>query len=227
MSYRKFQEGDDEHEAFEKDGEYYTLDGLAGLHVDDFLGCGEGVKWKCDVVGQGKIKKVYNYKTRVQALGEEFTFGSWSFAAEHETQAMTYCGAEVWQDMRNHDVYISHETYLHKVKPITISKERRATPQEECNPKEVHQLRAGIGELAWPAHQTSPFVLDAGECWTSPSREPVGVQQDTVVRQEQRGREAEDVRIDGSNYERRSTWCLYFDAAWAVRPIMVIRKVAT
>ena len=72
MSFRKFQEGDDEHEAFEKDGEYHTLDGLAGLHVDDSLGCGEGVKWKDDANNHGKVKKVDSYQSRVGALAEEY-----------------------------------------------------------------------------------------------------------------------------------------------------------
>ena len=222
MSYRKFQEGDDEHEAFEKDGEYYTIDGLAGLHVDDFLGCGEGVKWKSDVVGQGKIKKVYNYKTRVQALAEEFTFGSWSFAAEHETQAMTYCGAEVWQDMRNYDVYISHETYLHKVKPITISKDRRATPQEECNAKEVHQLRAGIGALAWPAHQTSPHLcasLSVMQASVGQARVENLLEYNKTL---SFAKAYADVKLKMSGSMGRTMkeirLGVYFDAAWAVRP---------
>ena len=222
MSYRKFQEGDDEHEAFEKDGEYYTIDGLAGLHVDDFLGCGEGVKWKKDVESQGRIKNVHNYQSRVQSLAAEFTFGSWSFAADHETQAMTYCGAEVWQDMRNHDVYISHETYIHKVKPITIDKERRATPQEPCNPKEVHQLRAGIGALAWPAHQTSPHLcasLSLMQASVGQARVENLLEYNKTL---SFAKTNADVKLKMSGSMGKSMkevrLGVYFDAAWAVRP---------
>ena len=222
LSFRKFREGDDEHEAFEKDGEYYTLDGIAGLHVDDFLGCGEGVKGKEDVISQRKVKKVDNYQSRVRALAEEFTFGSWSFAADHETQAMTYCGAEVWQDMRNYDVYISHETYLHKVKPITISKERRATPQEECSPKETHQLRAGIGALAWPAHQTSPHLcasLSLMQANVGKARVENLLEYNKTL---SFAKSNADVKLKMSGSMGKSMkeirLGLYFDAAWAVRP---------
>lgn len=135
---------------------------------------------------------------------------------------MTYCGAEVWQDMRNHDVYISHETYLHKVKPITISKERRATPQEPCNPKEVHQLRAGIGALARPAHQTSPHVC------ASLSLMQASVGQARVENLWEYNKTLSfaktnaDVKLNMSGSLGRSMEDIrlgfYFDAAWAVRP---------
>ncbi len=222
LSYGNFQEGDDEREAFEKDGMYYVLGGIAGLHVDDFLGCGEGVKWPADVNVKGGNKRIDNYQARVRALAEEFTFGSWSFAAEHETQAMTYCGAEVWQDMRKYDVYISHETYIHKVKPITISKDRRATPQEPCNPKEVHQLRAGIGALAWLAHQTSPHLcasLSLMQASVAQARVENLLEYNKTL---SFAKSNADVKMKMSGSMGKSVkevrLGLYFDETWAVRP---------
>ena len=69
-----------------------------------------------------------------------------------------FCGGEIKLLEEGDEIQLRHEIYLHKVKPITIQKERKQQPGERLTPKEVHQLRAGIGALAWPGNQSCPHL---------------------------------------------------------------------
>ena len=223
MSYRDATKDDEEAEKTwdEVSGRWKVLDGLVGLHVDDLLGCGEGI-WSKEKMAKEKYhEEEASFRARVKRLSEKFKFGSWDFLTEE--QDLTFCGGEIKLLDEGQEIQLRHETYLHKVKPITIQKERKQQPGEKLTPKEIHQLRAGIGALAWPGNQSCPHL----SCSISLLQSAVA---DAKIEDLQSynkllafAKANADVGLRfrcprGSGRIGDLRLGVYFDAAWAVRP---------
>ena len=118
LSVREAVQEDEEFRCFWRDGKCYIVDGLLGLHVDDFIGCGEGVHRLEDI--QAEMEEVRNsFKSRVQELAKHFKFGSWDFGRGSK---ILFCGTEIGQSMDYSQVTLSLRSYVEKVKPITVEK---------------------------------------------------------------------------------------------------------
>eukprot|EP00434_Breviolum_minutum_P015613 symbB.v1.2.013753.t1/scaffold976.1/size149240/6 len=199
---------------------WMILDGILGVHVDDFIGCGERISERKDLDRKIAMIAPRNFSERMVKLSQDFRFGSWDFVKEKG--GFLFCGGEVNYDEEKNEIRMTHETYVHKVKPITIDKNRKKQEQEECTPKEVHQLRAGIGAVAWPSNQSSPHLT----CSVSLMQATVAKAQvsDLCVFNKALSfaKNNADVGlrfndICNGDVSKLRIGC-YFDAAWAVRP---------
>ena len=121
LSYRLSQKGDDPFETFCIEDRKYVVDGLLGLHVDDYLGCGEEVGSQKDI--EIDPEAPINFATRLAMLKRRFRFGKWNFDYN-----MVFCGCEVEQSRNHATINVKLESYTHKIKPLSIEKERRNTP---------------------------------------------------------------------------------------------------
>ena len=196
------------------------LDGILGVRVDDFIGCGEKISERKDLDRKIAMIAPRNFSERMVELSQDFRFGSWDFVKEKG--GFLFCGGEVNYDEEKNEIRMTHETYVHKVKPITIDKNRKKQEQEECTPKEVHQLRAAIGAVAWPSNQSSPHLT----CSVSLMQATVAKAQvsDLCVFNKALSfaKNNADVGlrfndICNGDVSKLRIGC-YFDAAWAVRP---------
>ena len=174
LSLREACESDDPFCIFDHQGRRMIVDGVLGLHVDDFIGSGEMVHGKKEL-GQ-EVPEGEFFLSRLSRLSNRFKFGSWDFG---ETGTMLFCGAEVTQSLDYSQINISLSSYVQKVKPITLEKSRKTMVNDPCDEREQRQLRALVGALAWPAHQclpqlcasvsllqaatSSPFIKDINE----------------------------------------------------------------
>ncbi|CAK0839499.1 unnamed protein product, partial [Prorocentrum cordatum] len=100
LSLRPARVEDDPFDARRFEGQTYAVDGLIGKHVDNFIGCGEGVT---------------NEQARLGALDERFTSGKWEFGP-----SLIFTGGEMEQSLNTYSVTLKFEKYLHAVKPITV-----------------------------------------------------------------------------------------------------------
>lgn len=150
ISYREAYQEDYEKEVFHMDGKTFVVDGLLGLHVDDYIGGGENVNGKHEVEGDydGAFP---TFRDRLCGLSRRFRFGSWDFG-----KVMRFCGAEVEQNVSRDAISVSMQDYVKKIKPITVEKSRKTMVSDACEEKEMRSLRALIGALAWPANQALP-----------------------------------------------------------------------
>ena len=137
---------------FEHQGTNYRLDGIAGLHVGDFLAAGEGVTCKEDLKENHRVDPASS-RGRFSSLVIRYRFGTLDFA-----EKITFCGAEIFQSRDLGYISMDLEQYIHHVKPITVEKARRQTPDSERTPREVSSLRSLIGALQWPAAQCCPHL---------------------------------------------------------------------
>ena len=110
---------------------------IFGIHVDDMLGCGN------------IDSKVYQETKAI--LQEKFSFRIWQ-----EDTNMEYCGCKI--DLEKDFINLHQSPYLKKMKPITISEDRKKTPGSSLTPKETSMLRGLIGGLQWPSTQTAPYL---------------------------------------------------------------------
>ena len=118
------------------------LIGLISGHVDDFLFCGPK---SCDT-----------WKQLCEQIKRKFQWGTW----EQDTEGFTQCGVHI---VRRPDggFDLSQTQYVDDLKEISISSERRKTPDAETSERERSKLRAALGALSWCAQQTSPQVSAA------------------------------------------------------------------
>ncbi|CAK0827016.1 unnamed protein product [Prorocentrum cordatum] len=147
LSYRIAADGDDPFLVWSADdGQNYVLDGILGLHVDDFIGGGENLEHEADLTD----KQAYEgaFLDRVQTLSRRFKFGKWEFQ-----NGIVFCGMETTQSQSRNEIEVKAEQYIHKVEPISIEKVRRQHPDDLCTPKEISQLRGLNGAMQWPASQ--------------------------------------------------------------------------
>ena len=115
------------------------LCGIIIMHVDDMLGCGSNDST--------------TYHSVITKLKSTFNFREWKTGADGTD--LSYCGCDI--KLTNSGGYkIEQDTYMKKVKPITIDKRR--DPAEAASEKDVSQLRALLGSLQWPAVQSSPHL---------------------------------------------------------------------
>ncbi|CAK0838168.1 unnamed protein product, partial [Prorocentrum cordatum] len=123
-----------------------VLDGVLGLHVDDFIGGGENFEREEDLYN----KQAYEgtFLDRVQRLNQRFKFGKREFSS-----SSVCCGKENTQSFSRNEIEVKAEAYIHKVKPISVAKTRRTHPDDPCTPKEISQLRGLNGAMQWPASQ--------------------------------------------------------------------------
>ncbi|CAK0861054.1 unnamed protein product [Prorocentrum cordatum] len=147
LSYRIAADGDDPFLVWSADdGQNYVLDGILGLHVDDFIGGGENLE--CEAGLTDKQAYEGTFLDRVQTLSRRFKFGKWEFQ-----NGIVFCGMETTQSQSRNEIEVKAEQYIHKVKPISIEKVRRQHPDDLCTPKEISQLRGLNGAMQWPASQ--------------------------------------------------------------------------
>ena len=115
--------------------------GLCGIiiimHIDDMLGCGS------------------NDSTTYHSVITKSTFNFREWKTGVDGTNLSYCGCDI--KLTDSGGYkIEQDTYMKKVKPITIDKRR--DPAEAASEKDVSQLRALLGSLQWPAVQSSPHL---------------------------------------------------------------------
>ena len=124
------------------------LDGILGLHVDDFVGGGDGLShvavkgWNHVPVG------VPSFASRVKWLKTKLELGSIDLCL-----SFPFTGIQLTQSANCESIHLSLEHYLQKVKPIALSKERRQNPHPETTAQEKHQLRGLNGSMNWQVTQ--------------------------------------------------------------------------
>ena len=215
ISARLAHAGDDEFCIFEREGQKWIVDGVLGLHVDDFIGAGEKVFSLDDLEGDydGSFP---TFRDRLCGLSRRFRFGSWAFGNN-----MTFCGAEVEQSLDFTAVSISMADYVKRVKPISIDKHRKTMVGDACNDVEKKQLRAIVGAMAWPGNQCLPQV--SATC----SLLQAAVSSPTVADLIEANRGLKFLKEVGKEFKlsinrhcnlQDLRFGVYADAAWAVRP---------
>eukprot|EP00435_Cladocopium_sp_Y103_P066864 s114_g29.t1 len=188
---------------------------MGRLHVDDYLGAGEGVNGAGDLEGEydGSFA---TFRDRLCGLSRCFRFGSWDFGP-----VIRFCGADVEQPLANDSLVITMKEYVKKVHPVTLEKTRKAMSNEPCDEKEQRCLRALVGALAWPANQrmpqlsasvnilqasvSKPQIKDVNE-GNKVLRFAKNVAQEYKMKMVKHAWRMEDVKFS-----------VYSDAAWAVR----------
>ena len=214
---------DAEFQVFEHQSIHYVVDGILGLHVDDFLGCGEEVHSVEDATGirEETDTEVAGgcFKTRLQQLAHKFRFGSWDFGRNSQ---ILFCGTALEQSIGCDSVTLSLKDYVLKVKPITLDKSRKTMSDAPLEPKEVKMLRALIGALAWPAGQCLPQLSASISLLQASSSNPTV---NDIVQANKLLRFAKDVVQGYSMTLRRHgrdlsemRFGVYMDASWGIRP---------
>ena len=108
---------------------------LVGIHVDDFLIC-----------GQPGHEKYEEAKRKLQA---KFKFGKWC-----DTD-FEFAGCHLRQ--KPDGIYVDQEDYVNKwLEEIPMTKQRSLHSKSALTSKEISQLRAVLGTLSWKASQTGP-----------------------------------------------------------------------
>ena len=121
------------------------LDGILGLHVDDFVGGGEGMRHVA-VKGWNHVPGgVPSFASRVKWLKTKLELGS-----IHLGLSFPFTGFQLTQSSNFECIHLSLENYLQKVKPIALS---RQNPHAETTAQEKHQLRGLSGSMNWPVTQ--------------------------------------------------------------------------
>lgn len=115
-----------------KDG---CLCGLIVIHVDDFF-------WGGDNCFVNQV---------IQPFKNTFEIGT------EETGSFKYLGLHITQSKKG--IEIEQSKYCQSLKPITVSKERKAHKNLPLGSDETKKLRALIGQMNWAATQTRPDVL--------------------------------------------------------------------
>ena len=150
LSTRQATAEDDSFLTFEKNGSWWIVDGVLGLHVDDFLGAGEGVE-SLNEIQEDYAGACEVFCQRVSLLSRRFRFGAWDFG-----EKMRFCGADVAQSEDRSTITVSLQEYVHKIKPLSLEKSRKTMVDDYCNEKEHRLLRALVGAMSWPATQCLP-----------------------------------------------------------------------
>ena len=121
------------------------LEGIFGLHVEYFIGGGEGMS-RVAVKGWNHVPVgVPNFASRVKWLKTKLELGSL-----HLGLSFPFTGIQLTQSPNFEFIQLSLENCLQKVKAIALSKKRRQNPHAETIAKEKHQLRGLNGTMNWP-----------------------------------------------------------------------------
>ena len=223
LSVRLARKGDHDLQVFEYQGEQYIVDRILGLHVDDFLGCGEGMHTMEDVTGIREEteaqRTMHCFKSRLQSLAQKFRFGSWDFDRNFK---ILFSGTSLEQSIGYDSLTLSLKEYVQKIKPITLDKQRKTMSDAPLEPKETKMLRALIGALAWPSGQCLPLLSTSISLLQASSSNPtVG----DIAQANKLLRFAKDVaqgynmtlRRHGQNLSEMR-FRVYMDASWGIRP---------
>ena len=117
--------------------------GAAGIHVDDFLICGDEDHPK--------------FIKAEASLRETYRWGKW------EQGEMEFAGTHIVQ-LADRSIRVDQRAYVEKwMDEIQLPKERLQQTKSALTPKEVSLLRGAIGSLAWKSSQTGPqYQADCG-----------------------------------------------------------------
>ena len=223
LSIRPAYKTDPDFQVFEKQGQQYIVDGVLGLHMDDFLGCGEGVYAVEDVAGNREEtdaqRHEVGFKQRLQQLAQKFRFGSWDFGRNSQ---ILFCGTSLEQSVGCDSISLSLKDYVLKIKPITLDKSRKTMSESPLEPKELKMLRALIRALAWPAGQCLPQLSASISLLQASSSNPTV---NDIVQANKLLRFAKDV-VQGycmtlrrhGNELAEVRFGVYMDASWGIRP---------
>ena len=215
MSTRLATVEDEEFCCFHVGDEVRVVDGVLGLHVDDYIGGGENVFSVADLEGEYDGQFLC-FRDRLCGLSRRFRFGNWSFG-----EKMQFCGAELSQSLDFETISISMEEYIKRVKPISIAKHRKTMSEDPCNESEKKQLRALIGAVAWPANQCLPqasastSLLQAS--MASPCVKDIN-DANKFLRYLKEATKGFKLNINRHGSVESVRFGIYTDAAWAVRP---------
>ena len=223
LSLRRANETDPEFHRIHKDGEIFVVDGILGLHVDDYLGAGECIYGANDA-GKSKgdeFEEPINFASRVRLLAQSFRFGTWDFGEEDR---LMFCGTAIQQSLNNDSVTLSLQDYT-KLKPIPVEKARKSTPDAPLESSERKHLRALIGALAWPSGQCLPPLAASVSIHQASSSAPT-IQDCLATNKTLRfakrwSRNVKEfvltLRKHGESLEQLR-FGVYTDASWSVRP---------
>ena len=109
-----------------------TTEGIIGIHVDDGLCCGSSY-----------------FHEQVKLLEKKFPFGS------YKRRNFTFTGLRLDQQP-DYSIWVSQEQYVKDIAAISISRERRMTPDDPVTESERQSLRAVIGSLQYAATNSRP-----------------------------------------------------------------------
>lgn len=111
-----------------------VTEGLVGVHVDDGLCCGSEY-----------------FHQQLKKLEAKFPFGS------HKQRNFTFTGLRIDQQ-EDYSIWISQQPYVKDIAAITVSRERRLSPDSPVTENERQSLRAVIGSLQYAAVNSRPDI---------------------------------------------------------------------
>eukprot|EP00435_Cladocopium_sp_Y103_P016659 s60_g4.t1 len=126
-----------------EDDETHEVIAAAGIHVDDFLLCGDEQHPK--------------YQQAEKMLQETYKWGKW------QTGEMTFAGCHIVQ-LADGSLRVDQQEYVDKwLEEIPLTKQRQQQTKSTLTPREISMLRGAIGTIAWKSAQTGPhFQAEAG-----------------------------------------------------------------
>ncbi|CAE7795640.1 Copia protein [Symbiodinium microadriaticum] len=110
------------------------LTGIFGIHVDDSVTGGQGQK----------------YERALSLLKEKFEFRKW------RVRDGDFCGARYTQSEATGEIVMTQESFVQKVRPLHLSRQRALNKGSELTEEETRCLRAINGSLNWLATQSRP-----------------------------------------------------------------------
>ena len=111
-----------------------STEGLVGVHVDDGLCCGSKY-----------------FHQQLKKLEEKFPFGT------HKTRNFTFTGLKIDQK-EDYSIWINQQQYINDIAAISVSRERRLSPESPVTENERQSLRAVIGSLQYAAVNSRPDI---------------------------------------------------------------------
>eukprot|EP00435_Cladocopium_sp_Y103_P051424 s692_g16.t1 len=194
----------------------FSVDGVLGLHVDDYLGAGEGVHGPHDLEGDYD-GAFLTFRDRLCGLSRRFRFGSWDFGP-----IIKFCGADVEQSVGYDVITISMQKYVKKILPLSIEKSRKTMAEDPCAEKEHRNLRALVGALAWPSNQCLPQISASVSILQAHVSKPQVKDMNDANRVLRFAKMvAQEYKLKIHRHAARMSevrFSVYTDAAWAVRP---------
>ena len=150
-------------------------------------------------------------------MSRRFRFGKLDFGYDQ-----IFCGAEVQQSLDHSRIEVKHEEYMHKAKPITVEKMRRAQGNDDCTPKEKHHYRALCGVMQWPTAQSSMHgaaTVSLSQARTNQCKVQDLLELNKALRFMKNNADIplRFAKVADGVY-KKLRFGSYFDAAWAVRP---------
>eukprot|EP00975_Prorocentrum_lima_P038900 8170287-Prorocentrum_lima.AAC.1 len=123
--------------SYNKEGKF---DGFVLLYVDDLLGMGDehGCDEKC-------------YQQRCCLIQEYFKLRKMDYGSK-----LSWLGSVL---EKRGDGYVLHQTaYAKKLSPVTVEKDRLATPESVLRPRELTRFQGLLGALQWASSQTAAYL---------------------------------------------------------------------